>query len=80
MDIGKQAVGHLRVSTTEQGGSGNGLAAQRSALERFAQAGGFAIASGSEEWLDSVGKMALLAGWRLLWIVVQVWPQPSFQL
>lgn len=34
MDIGKQAVGYLRVSTAEQGCSGNGLAAQRSAIER----------------------------------------------
>jgi DNA invertase Pin-like site-specific DNA recombinase len=54
MDIGKQAVGYLRVSTAEQGRSGNVLAAQRSAIERFAQVEGFTIASGFEEWPHSV--------------------------
>jgi DNA invertase Pin-like site-specific DNA recombinase len=54
MDIGKQAVGYLRGSTAEQGRSGNGLAAQRSANERFAQMEDFTTASWFEEWLHSV--------------------------
>lgn len=62
MDNGKQTVGFLRVSMAEQERSGNGLAAQRLAIERFAQVEGLTIASWLEAWLHSVGKMALMAG------------------
>lgn len=40
----KQAVFYMRVSTSEQGKSGLGLAAQKEALERFAAAESFAVA------------------------------------
>lgn len=43
------AVAYLRVSTTDQGRSGNGLAAQRAAIERFAQAEGFTVVAWIEE-------------------------------
>ena len=46
----KQAIAYLRVSTGEQGRSGNGLAAQRDAIERFSVAEGFRVA----EWVTEV--------------------------
>jgi DNA invertase Pin-like site-specific DNA recombinase len=46
----KPALAYLRVSTSEQGHRGNGLEAQREAVERFAKAEGFAVA----EWVTEV--------------------------
>jgi DNA invertase Pin-like site-specific DNA recombinase len=40
----RQAIGYIRVSTTKQGRSGLGLEAQQDALQRFAEAEGFAFA------------------------------------
>jgi DNA invertase Pin-like site-specific DNA recombinase len=40
----RQAIGYIRVSTTKQGRSGLGLEAQQGALQRFAEAEGFAFA------------------------------------
>jgi DNA invertase Pin-like site-specific DNA recombinase len=40
----RQAIGYIRVSTTKQGRSGLGLEAQQEALQRFAEAEGFAFA------------------------------------
>lgn len=50
MDTGKAAVGYRRVSTSDQGRSGNGLAAQRAAIERFAQPEGFTV----NDWVEEV--------------------------
>ena len=44
------ALAYLRVSTSEQGHRGNGLAAQKDAIEKFAAAEGFTI----EEWVTEV--------------------------
>jgi DNA invertase Pin-like site-specific DNA recombinase len=44
------AVAYLRVSTVEQGRSGNGLEAQREAIQRFATAEGFTVI----EWVQEV--------------------------
>lgn len=46
----KLALAYLRVSTTEQGHRGNGLEAQRQAIEYFVQAEGFQVA----EWVTEV--------------------------
>jgi DNA invertase Pin-like site-specific DNA recombinase len=46
----KTAIAYLRVSTGEQGRRGNGLAAQREAIEQFARAERFTIA----EWVTEV--------------------------
>jgi DNA invertase Pin-like site-specific DNA recombinase len=46
----KQAIAYLRVSTGEQGRRGNGLAAQREAIEQFAKAERFRVA----EWVTEV--------------------------
>ncbi|ULA64713.1 MAG: Resolvase [Nitrospira sp.] len=46
----KPTVAYLRVSTSEQGHRGNGLEAQREAVERFARAEGFAVV----EWITEV--------------------------
>lgn len=46
----KPAIAYLRVSTSEQGQRGNGLEAQREAVERFAGAEGFDVA----EWVTEV--------------------------
>jgi DNA invertase Pin-like site-specific DNA recombinase len=43
MPIMKPALAYLRVSTSEQGRSGLGLAAQRKAIDQFAEAEGFAL-------------------------------------
>ena len=47
---GKPALAYLRVSTSEQGHRGNGLDAQRDAIERFALAEGFWVV----EWVTEV--------------------------
>src|ERR1700736_4759073 len=39
----RPAIGYIRVSTTKQGRSGLGLEAQQEALQRFAEANGFAF-------------------------------------
>jgi DNA invertase Pin-like site-specific DNA recombinase len=46
----KTAVGYLRVSTSRQGQRGNGLEAQRSAIESFAQSEGFQI----DQWVTEI--------------------------
>ena len=46
----KQAIAYLRVSTGEQGRRGNGLAAQREAIEHFAEAERFRVV----EWVTEV--------------------------
>lgn len=46
----KPAIAYLRVSTSEQGHRGNGLEAQREAVERFARAEDFEVA----EWVTEV--------------------------
>src|ERR1700682_1005492 len=46
----KPALAYLRVSTSEQGHRGNGLDAQREAVERFAKAEGFTV----DEWVTEV--------------------------
>src|SRR5262249_41384530 len=46
----KNAVGYLRVSSIGQGRSGNGLAAQRTAIEHFAKVEGFTVTT----WLEEV--------------------------
>jgi DNA invertase Pin-like site-specific DNA recombinase len=46
----KPALAYLRVRTSEEGNSGNGLAAQREAVERFAKAEGFAVV----DWVTEV--------------------------
>src|SRR5262249_27012272 len=40
----RKAIGYIRVSTSKQGRSGLGLEAQQEALQRFAEAEGFAFA------------------------------------
>lgn len=45
----RQAIAYLRVSTKEQGAKGNGLEAQRSAIEAFAKSEGFEIAAWYQE-------------------------------
>lgn len=44
------ALAYLRVSTSDQGHRGNGLAAQRDAIERFAQTEGFDVV----EWVTEI--------------------------
>src|SRR5271163_1173517 len=56
----KQAIGYLRVSTSEQGRSGLGLAAQRVDIEAFSQREGFAIKSWYQDIQTGAGKDALL--------------------
>jgi DNA invertase Pin-like site-specific DNA recombinase len=46
----RAALAYMRVSTAEQGGKGNGLAAQRETIRRFADAEGFTII----EWVEEV--------------------------
>ncbi|MBU6434998.1 MAG: recombinase family protein [Nitrospirae bacterium] len=46
----RPALAYLRVSTSDQGRRGNGLAAQREAVERFAKSEGFTVA----EWVTEV--------------------------
>jgi DNA invertase Pin-like site-specific DNA recombinase len=59
MNTGKNAVAYLRVSTSSQGKSGNGLAAQRTAIERFAQAEGFTVSAWFEEVETGKGSDAM---------------------
>jgi DNA invertase Pin-like site-specific DNA recombinase len=56
----KQAIGYLRVSTSEQGRSGLGLAAQRADIEAFSQREGFPIKSWYQDIQTGAGKDALL--------------------
>lgn len=55
----KQAVAYLRVSTQAQGKSGLGIDAQKAAIERFAEAEGFAITFWFEEVETGKGADAL---------------------
>jgi DNA invertase Pin-like site-specific DNA recombinase len=56
----KHAIGYLRVSTSEQGRSGLGLAAQRNDIEAFSQREGFSIKSWHQDIQTGAGKDALL--------------------
>jgi DNA invertase Pin-like site-specific DNA recombinase len=56
----KHAIGYLRVSTSEQGRSGLGLAAQRADIEAFSQREGFSIKSWYQDIQTGAGKDALL--------------------
>lgn len=56
----KDAIGYLRVSTSEQGRSGLGLAAQRHDIEAFSQREGFSIKSWYQDIQTGAGKDALL--------------------
>jgi DNA invertase Pin-like site-specific DNA recombinase len=53
------AIGHLRVSTKEQGRSGLGLAAQRHEIEAFAAREGFAVKSWHQDVQTGKGSDAL---------------------
>jgi DNA invertase Pin-like site-specific DNA recombinase len=55
----KLAIGYLRVSTGEQGRRGNGLAAQREAVEQFAKAEKFRMVEFIEEIETGKGSNAL---------------------
>jgi DNA invertase Pin-like site-specific DNA recombinase len=56
----KDAIGYLRVSTSEQGRSGLGLAAQRIDIEAFSQREGFSIKSWYQDIQTGAGRDALL--------------------
>jgi DNA invertase Pin-like site-specific DNA recombinase len=56
----KDAIGYLRVSTSEQGRSGLGLAAQRHDIDAFSQREGFSIKSWYQDIQTGAGKDALL--------------------
>jgi DNA invertase Pin-like site-specific DNA recombinase len=56
----KDAIGYLRVSTSEQGRSGLGLAAQRHDIENFGAREGFTIQSWHQDVQTGAGKDALL--------------------
>ena len=56
----KHAIGYLRVSTSEQGRSGLGLAAQRHDIENFGVREGYAIKSWHQDIQTGAGKDALL--------------------
>ena len=53
----KKAIGYIRVSTDDQGKSGNGLDVQRAAIVRFAADNGFELTEMVEEWAS--GKLDL---------------------
>jgi DNA invertase Pin-like site-specific DNA recombinase len=55
----QQAVGYIRVSTAEQGRSGLGLDAQRTAIQSFAKAEGFTITAWFEDVQTGKGSDAL---------------------
>lgn len=57
----RKAIAYTRVSTSEQGNSGLGLAAQRNAIESFARAYGYEITG--NDWLEEIasGKTAAMA-------------------
>jgi DNA invertase Pin-like site-specific DNA recombinase len=54
------AIGYLRVSTSEQGRSGLGLAAQRHDIETFGSREGFSVKSWYQDIQIGAGKDALL--------------------
>jgi DNA invertase Pin-like site-specific DNA recombinase len=56
----KDAIGYLRVSTSEQGRSGLGLAAQRFDIEAFGSREGFSIKSWYQDVQTGAGKDALV--------------------
>lgn len=56
----KYAIGYLRVSTTEQGRSGLGLAAQRTDIEAFGAREGFEVKNWYQDIQTGAGKDALL--------------------
>ncbi len=56
----KDAIGYVRVSTSEQGRSGLGLAAQRKDIEAFSEREGFSIRSWYQDIQTGAGKDALL--------------------
>lgn len=55
--MAKQAIGYIRVSTDDQGKSGNGLDVQRAAIVRFAADNGYELTEIVEEWAS--GKLDL---------------------
>lgn len=55
----RTAVAYMRVSTADQGNKGNGLAAQRETIRRFAEAEGFTILDWVEEVETGKGSDAL---------------------
>jgi DNA invertase Pin-like site-specific DNA recombinase len=55
----KPALAYLRVSTSEQGNRGNGLDAQKTAIERFADSEGFAVVGWVQEIKKGKGAAAL---------------------
>ena len=57
--MNQSAVAYLRVSTTAQGKSGLGVAAQRDAISRFAETHGFTIVHTFEEVETGKGADAL---------------------
>ncbi len=57
--INRAAIAYTRVSTSEQGNKGNGLAAQRETITRFAEAEGFTILDWVEEVETGKGTDAL---------------------
>ena len=56
----KDAIGYLRVSTSEQGRSGLGLVAQRADIEAFSQREGFSIKFWYQDVQTGGGRDALL--------------------
>ena len=56
----KPTIGYLRVSTSEQGRSGLGLAAQRFDIERFCEREGFEVAAWHQDIQTGAGRDALL--------------------
>ena len=58
--MNKLVIGYLRVSTAEQGAKGNGLEAQREAIERFAVAEGLELAGWYEEHISGKGYLDAL--------------------
>jgi DNA invertase Pin-like site-specific DNA recombinase len=71
MTDGRTALAYMRVSTAEQGGKGNGLAAQRETIRRFAEAEGFTIIDWVEEVETGKGSDALIRRHKLAEVLRQ---------